>query len=137
MNRTCAARAVRCASLNRTGDEVGGGSAVPRRTLDRADAVVSPGPRSIGSRAVHLADQLARVLPTVVVEIALGILIGPHVLGWAISLAIAIGAGYALQSLGLDAEGLLVGVAVSTGVYCAGSRSGCCSPSQPSRSTPR
>lgn len=64
-------------------------------------------------------------------------LIGPHVLGWAISLAIAIGAGYALQSLGLDAEGLLVGVAVSTGVYCAGSRSGCCSPSQPSRSTPR
>jgi Kef-type K+ transport system membrane component KefB len=97
------------------------------------------------------------VLPNVVVEIALGILLGPHVLGWAssgpyiqflaniglgflfffagvelveqhvaraaivrgslgwaISLAIAIGAGYLLHSLGLKAEGWLVGVAVST-----------------------
>lgn len=97
------------------------------------------------------------VLPTVVVEIALGILIGPHVLGWAssgayvqflaniglgflfffagvelveqhvaraaivrgslgwaISLAIAIGAGYLLNYLGLGAEGWLLGVALST-----------------------
>jgi Kef-type K+ transport system membrane component KefB len=35
-------------------------------------------------------------------------------LGWMISLAIAIGTGYLLHFLGLDAEGWLVGVAVST-----------------------
>jgi Kef-type K+ transport system membrane component KefB len=108
--------------------------------------------------ALFIARTSSRaVLPTVVVEIALGILLGPHVLGWAtagpyvqflaniglgflfffagveiveqhvarasivrgsigwaISLAIAIGAGYLLHSLGLHAEGWLVGVAVST-----------------------
>jgi Kef-type K+ transport system membrane component KefB len=97
------------------------------------------------------------VLPTVVVEIALGIVIGPQVLdiahvdkaltflsnlglvflfffaglevvekhvprrslsrggaGWAISFAIAIAVGYALHASGLDAEGWLLGVALST-----------------------
>jgi Kef-type K+ transport system membrane component KefB len=97
------------------------------------------------------------VLPSVVAEIVLGIILGPHVLGWAssgpyvqflaniglgflfffagvelveqhvartsimrgslgwaISLAIGIGAGYLLHSLGLAGEGWLLGVAVST-----------------------
>jgi Kef-type K+ transport system membrane component KefB len=97
------------------------------------------------------------VLPTVVIEIVLGILLGPqaleratattdirflanlglamlfffaglevverHVprgsiargtLGWAISLALGIAAGFALSSAGLDARGWLIGVAVST-----------------------
>jgi len=97
------------------------------------------------------------VLPTVVVEIVLGILLGPQVLdwaetgteiqflsniglallfffagvevvekhvprrsivrgtlGWAISLAVGIPVGYLLHHLGLDAEGWLLGVALST-----------------------
>jgi Kef-type K+ transport system membrane component KefB len=97
------------------------------------------------------------VLPTVVIEIVLGILLGPQALhratattdikflaniglamlfffaglevierhvprrsiargtvGWAISLALGVAAGFALSSAGLDARGWLVGVAVST-----------------------
>jgi Kef-type K+ transport system membrane component KefB len=97
------------------------------------------------------------VLPTVVVEIALGILIGPEVLGiaedndfisflsglglaflffiagleviekhvprralrlgttgWAVSLAIGLGAGVILQASGLDAEWWVLGVALAT-----------------------
>jgi Kef-type K+ transport system membrane component KefB len=97
------------------------------------------------------------VLPTVVVELVLGILIGPQVLGWAstnsylafladfglatlfffaglevverhvprraiiratagwgISLGVAMAVGYLLHGLGLDADGWLIGVALST-----------------------
>jgi Kef-type K+ transport system membrane component KefB len=97
------------------------------------------------------------VLPTVVVEIVLGILLGPQVLGWAkagpyiqflanfglavlfffaglevvekhvprgsiirgtigwaISVAVAIPVGYLLHGLGLNAEGWLLGIALST-----------------------
>jgi Kef-type K+ transport system membrane component KefB len=97
------------------------------------------------------------VLPTVVVELALGIAIGPEVLdwatpdpylqflsrlgltmlffmaglevierkvprvalergtlGWGVSLAVAMVAGYALHALGMDASGWLVGIALTT-----------------------
>jgi Kef-type K+ transport system membrane component KefB len=112
--------------------------------------------------AAAAASLLARVsphlvLPTVVIEIVLGILLGPqalerasataniqflanlglallfffaglevverHVprraiargtLGWAISLALGVTAGFALSSAGLDARGWLIGVALST-----------------------
>ncbi len=111
------------------------------------------------SAAAAFLAQVSRrvVLPTVVVEIVLGILLGPEALGWAtpnqfvrflanlglavlfffaglevvekhvptrsivrgtfgwvISIVLGIGVGYALNHLGLDAAGWLLGVALST-----------------------
>src|SRR5262245_28975586 len=135
-----------------------GAAGVPLAALASAEARSFVLVLAASTAAAFLSRINARVvLPTVVVEIVLGIVIGPEVLGWAtetravellanfglallfffaglevvekhmpkrsivrgtigwaVSLAIGISAGYALTRLGLDAEGWLLGVALTT-----------------------
>ena len=130
-------------------------AAAADNNLDAGSLVLVLAAASAGAILSRLHSRI--ILPTVVLEILLGILIGPEGLGWAevdtyvdflanfglvflfffagielvehrvarrslvrgtagwaISIAIGIAIGYALNGAGLDAEGWLLGVALST-----------------------